>query len=992
MNVDSSSTPKDQRASENSFVIVNTEKQLLALIYSKGLLHGDVLELYHKVRASYEKTILSDSDLRELKEAEYLLWKLHYVHIDEFRKRIRQNTKRDAQHDNVNPQANIDKHLEGFRTFLSEAMEFYRNLIINLRTNCGFPAVVFMDNKVGSSFSIEPTKLHKCQYTCHRLLVCLGDLVRYTEIFKKPDACKWSVAASYYVEATRIWPDSGNPHNQLALLATYVGDAFLAVYHCTRSLAVKEPFPDSWNNLMLLFEEKRISHLHLLSSEVQFDFSNPSTRLSLQNKSHADRGSANHINFEDLENVSAAKFNLWPMFIRMISLLLIRSSLQEFSSTLASWVSTLEALLALDDAELNAALESYQHMDSARRRPYRAIQLVCMLIFTFHRLAENSERKEQTEGDHEKLSAQTPLALTFMFICMGRLSERCLKGNYMKICPLLPAVLVFVEWLVGTINRALAYVADERVMNAASYFFSSLADLLNRFDENERAMVPDYTALWEDHELRGFYPITRAQALLDFTTRLECMEDFENKNILRSRRMLHSARIIVDSLNGSPNWIFYDKVECKFYTGKTRKFNQGGVELAVPNSCPEITEPYEQTARSIEEEESLSGKSRDHPSLNTHTATMEEEEVILFKPITRHNSAPLYISNAKNDQVSHEGKEIHTTIPAEFLRRATSLCIAQNPPENDSFSFCPITSDSEPSGPFKQQEPQLKDMTGHPPGPPSLDAWFLSRESSNTEEKGLKDFAKHKLSPIEEIASTSFSNISIDETKDSEDALVQISASTPSSPYVAPLPSAPVLPDDAYWFRRNLSNFPELKPAGRNESDGILGAAPTLGFPSHSVIAPQIGFRPGVLGLVDGYPPPLGMSSSEWLYHYRNSQNPESAKNLISPAHFDAPAYGSFHTNDISTFELYDQWGNRFVSSPTVYSDNPRPYLNSSLVYGAEGQRRDKLFLGYQRSFPYVCGFGMELRTEQPPLLQYLKEREWQLQPDSQLKGPTFMG
>ncbi|KAL2467268.1 Protein SMG7L [Abeliophyllum distichum] len=979
MNVDISSAHKDQMASENFFLeIVNTEKQLLALIYSKGLLHDDVLEIHHKVRAGYEKIILNDSDPKELQEAEYNLWKLHYKHIDEFRKRMRQNTKRDAEHDNINFQTNIDKHLEGFRTFLSGATEFYRNLIIKFRTNCGFPAKIFMDNKGDSSFSVEPTKLYKCQYTCHRLLVCLGDLARYTEICKNSNPCKWSIAAMYYLEATRTWPDSGNPHNQLALLATYVGDAFLALYHCIRSLAVKEPFPDSWNNLMWLFEESRISHLHSLLAEVQFDFSNPSTRISLQNISHSDSDSANNINLEDLENVSAA--NLWPIFVRMISFFLIRSSLQEFSSTLASTVSMLEALLELDNAELNAALESYQHMDSSRKGPYRAIQLVCILIFAFHVLAESSERKERTERDDNQLSVQTPLALAVMFICMGRLSDRCLKGNCLKICPLLPAVLVFVEWLVGTIDRVEAYVADERVMNAISYFFSSLADLLNRLDENERAIVPDYTALWEDHELRGFYPITRAQALLDFTTRLECMENFENKNLLRSRRMFHSARKMIDSLNGSQNWIFYDKVECKFYRGKTvKKFDQGGVVLAVSDSRPEITEPYEQTSRSTKEEESLPGKSRHHPKSNMQTATTEEEEVILFKPITRHNSAPLYISNAINDRVSLGGKEIQTTNPDDFLRRATSLCIGQNPVENDSFSFCSITSDSEPSSPFKQQEPQLKDSTTHPPGPPSLSAWFPSRESSNTEEKGLKDFTKHKLSPIEEIASTSFSNISIHETKDSENGIGRISASTPSSPsYVTALPSAPVLPDDALWFRGI-------------ESDGILGTAPTLGFPSHSAIGLQIGFHPGVLGLVEGYPP-LRMSSSEWLYHYRNSQNQESAKNHISPVHFNAPAYGSSHMNNASTFDLYDQWGNRFVSNPTVYSDDPRPYLNSSLVYGAEGQRRDKLFLGYQRSFPYGFGVGMELGTEQPPLLQYLKEREWQLQPDSQLKGPTFLG
>lgn len=38
------------------------------------------------------------------------------------------------------------------------------------------------------------------------------------------------------------------------MLATYVGDEFLALYHCIRSLAVKEPFPDAHDNLILLFE------------------------------------------------------------------------------------------------------------------------------------------------------------------------------------------------------------------------------------------------------------------------------------------------------------------------------------------------------------------------------------------------------------------------------------------------------------------------------------------------------------------------------------------------------------------------------------------------------------------------------------------------------------------------------------------------------------------------------------------------------------------
>lgn len=51
---------------------------------------------------------------------------------------------------------------------------------------------------------------------------------------------------------------------QLAVLATYVGDEFLALYHCIRSLAVKEPFPEAQNNLILLLERVKLNVLQLL--------------------------------------------------------------------------------------------------------------------------------------------------------------------------------------------------------------------------------------------------------------------------------------------------------------------------------------------------------------------------------------------------------------------------------------------------------------------------------------------------------------------------------------------------------------------------------------------------------------------------------------------------------------------------------------------------------------------------------------------------------
>jgi hypothetical protein len=139
---------------------------------------------------------------------------------------------------------------------------------------------------------------------------------------------------------------------QLAVLATYVGDEFLALYHCIRSLAVKDPFPDAWNNLFLLFERVRLqlmfqqiavlpyfflwqfsvdfvvfqnrsSHLHYLSSEACFDFLRPS-----ESSVWTEAQSANDfLNCKPLkaEDEGSRETHLWPLIIRTISFFFIKS-------------------------------------------------------------------------------------------------------------------------------------------------------------------------------------------------------------------------------------------------------------------------------------------------------------------------------------------------------------------------------------------------------------------------------------------------------------------------------------------------------------------------------------------------------------------------------------------------------------------------------------------------------------------------------------------
>nr|GMD91898.1 protein SMG7L-like [Ipomoea batatas] len=910
MNTKEAASFKDQKEKLNALLeIASVEKQLLTSIYSKGLLHKEVRELYHKARASYENIVLNDYKVVGLQEVEFSLWKLHYKHIDEYRKWIRQSNvekrKSESLEEDTSSHHDIDKHMEGFKSFLSEASDFYQDLVKKLRRTCGLPGELLLRKKGDASSCLAgPTKLPQCQYACHRFLVCLGDLARYSELCKKHDACKWSAAATYYLEASWIWPDSGNPHNQLALLATYVGDPFLALYHCVRSLAVKEPFPDAWNNLMLLLEENRSSHFHSLSSEAHLDLLKPSEKALLRTRSQGSDGSSNDNKLEGTESVSSGKSDIWRLFVRLISFFLLRSSLEDFPHTLASTVRQLEALMALGDEDLKAALESYQFMDPSREGPYRTLQLVTIFIFIIHCLTESDEGEVQKE-DNEPESSLTKLALTATFICAGRIVERCMNGGKLEECLLLPTVLVFVEWLANTLERAEAHAGDERVTSAMSYFFGAFADLLNRVDLSyNEEVAPDNTALWEDHELKGFDPMARAHMKLDFTGHRECMENFCSRNISRSRRIfLVGTKIAGRSGDLVRNWIVYDDFGKRF--------------------------------------SSLVAKSRD---LIQQSIAAEEEEVILFKPIiTRHNSAPASTSRPSSDRVSAEGTK----------EGASSVGQSQSQTA-DTFSFRPDTTNNPRlSSPLKPQEPILKDSSAYPAGPPSLKAWVIDKET----------------------LSESFNALSITETKDPIVSSSHVSApilDAPPPPYVSPVPSAPLLPEDASWFK------------GSKEGDGILGASPMSGY-SYTNWHPTRGpfnFVRGAPSFLDGYSPLQGMSSSEWLYHYRNRQNFDRANTHFCP---NAP--------NMARYDLLDQWGNPLGSSPAaLYLESPPQMLPSPLIPGPDEHRRDKPIFGYQRPSPYVCGTGIELRSEQPALLQYLKERELQLQPEYQFRGPSFMG
>ena len=123
---------------------------------------------------------------------------------------------------------------------------------------------------------------------CHRALICFGDLMRYRELYSESAAkanksgtaslqsaanrSTYARAAECYHQARLLVPDdgqfvrwkqtisteyrpTGNPSNQLAVLASYGPDTLASAYHYYRALSVRSSFPTARHNLKSTLEK-----------------------------------------------------------------------------------------------------------------------------------------------------------------------------------------------------------------------------------------------------------------------------------------------------------------------------------------------------------------------------------------------------------------------------------------------------------------------------------------------------------------------------------------------------------------------------------------------------------------------------------------------------------------------------------------------------------------------------------------------------------------
>ncbi|KAG6583988.1 Protein SMG7L, partial [Cucurbita argyrosperma subsp. sororia] len=781
----------------------------------------------------------------------------------------------------LNQVVTLEKQLTS--SILSKGHRIQMSKIYTTKEYCGVPIEGLLYKAFDVSKGIDPKNKKKtCRFLCHRLLVCLGDLARYMEQHEKTDvhSHKWLAAATHYLEATMVWHDSGNPHNQLAVLATYVNDQFLAMYHCVRSSAAKEPFPDAWDNLILLFERNRSSLLPSLSKDGQFDFLRPSEKCCFEMKSKDDH--------ESLET------HFFPLLIRTLGFFFIKSSLEEFISTFSSMMRWLDELLSLDDSELNVSLESYKLLDSVRTGPFRAIQIASVFIF----MVQNFFSKFDMNDEHQL--ELTHLALVATFIVMGRLVERCLRARQLNSCTLLPAVLVFVEWLPNVLDEVVRYGYDEKSRSSMAYFFGVYVKLLERLSINTtEAECSLDVPLWEDYELRGFTPLAFAHEPLDFSSHWEHMNNFELGTKHRAYRIIVVATKVCNMANDSPNWIIYDRTWKVFYTGE-----QDELEEPTQDVCEKDT---------------------------LQSFPVEDEEVILFDPLMRYNSAP--ISIVGSDEVSPKSNEAETISSDECLRRATSLLIEQTQGQRDPFTF---HTDAE-----VHQISEASICTG----PPSLSAWVLNRGFSiNADrEKGTNG----GLQPIDELTPEFINgrteNCALSPSCESGKSY---RFPPPPPPYSVPAPSAPCLPDDAVWFN------------GTNAT--ISGGQICRDVDRNDTLSNE--YSPLITGFTNMCSSTHRMSSSEWLRQYRENHNLNRVSNQVLAVPCNASR------NDTSRYDHLYQIEYQLASNPTINMESPFFHPAFPSAYGANDNQKHMLGHGY---------------ASPPPLLLHLKDKEWKLQKDA---------
>ncbi|KAF1998432.1 hypothetical protein P154DRAFT_252341 [Amniculicola lignicola CBS 123094] len=235
----------------------HTTEQKLVKLADGGAPSGELTVPLETFRVACEDVIFADFEDACAKGTEVQLWNAHLKVNGVFRKEFR-TLRRAPSH--VVESRKLAKH---YLQFIKASQRFYRQFILRLDTQCDGICEL---RKLAATWKDDASKTaprkrfpaalkDRVLLSCHQTLIQLGDLSRYRETELKEKDRNWGPATGYYALALEIYPDSGQSHNQLAVISREDGNHFRSTYHLYRSLGTKYPHPHARPNLELEFKK-----------------------------------------------------------------------------------------------------------------------------------------------------------------------------------------------------------------------------------------------------------------------------------------------------------------------------------------------------------------------------------------------------------------------------------------------------------------------------------------------------------------------------------------------------------------------------------------------------------------------------------------------------------------------------------------------------------------------------------------------------------------
>ncbi|XP_075989462.1 uncharacterized protein LOC142985268 isoform X2 [Anticarsia gemmatalis] len=305
------------------------------------------------------------------------------------------------------------------------------------------------------------------RYICQHCLVHLGDLARYRQQLR--------VAHTFYRHALVVSAHSGQPYNQLALVAWRRGRRLGALYWHVRSLHVRAPFPPAPANLART--------LRAAAAAASSDASPLPVIPGVTDQSKASPAAV---------TTRLDAHSYVTELIRAIHYIHTVEELDTAAAIINSLNASLSALIATDNFE-----------------SMTLIKMACVLIWLVHSSTEELSDERALSGDEAGaaraacgLAAATLLAL--------------LLPHYTTQLPLqraLPAVKVWLSWAAyhPAILSTPAWQAVAALWPAVAHTLNMLAPTAAQLtDKYDRVPLP------EDEELAGFLPLEKALKGLRF--------------------------------------------------------------------------------------------------------------------------------------------------------------------------------------------------------------------------------------------------------------------------------------------------------------------------------------------------------------------------------------------------------------------------------------------------------------------------------------------